>query len=91
MIRYRDRSTDESSTGLTGPRLGVVASRRIGGAVRRNLAKRRVRALFRECWMDLPLPLDVVVVVRREFFDLSYSELQDQFERLGRRWTNHEN
>ena len=31
-------------------RLGVIASRKLGGAVMRNRAKRRLRALFRQIW-----------------------------------------
>lgn len=69
----------------------MVASRKVGGAVRRNLAKRRVRALFRECWMGLPRELDLVVVVRRAFFNHSYADLKDRFERMARQWVDHEN
>lgn len=46
-------------------RLGITASRKIGGAVVRNRAKRLVRAAFRQT-PDLFAPgIDLVVIVRR--------------------------
>jgi ribonuclease P protein component len=54
-------------------RLGVSATRKFGGSVQRNLAKRRVREVFRR--MPMPPGLDVVVVPKREFPDASHAEL----------------
>ncbi|HVO30840.1 MAG TPA: ribonuclease P protein component [bacterium] len=45
------------------PRLGIIASRRVGSAVRRNRAKRLVRQFFRVKTAGLGA-LDVVVVVK---------------------------
>lgn len=45
-------------------RLGVVASRKVGGAVQRNRAKRLVREAFRLAPSLFPAGVDVVVVVR---------------------------
>lgn len=51
--------------GSAAPRLGVVASRKIGTAVVRNRAKRLVREAFRST-RDLWNPgIDLVVIVRR--------------------------
>jgi ribonuclease P protein component len=61
------------------PRLGIVASRKLGDAVRRNRAKRVIRELFRH--LD-PLPIagpDVVVIPRRELFDAPFSDLERDF------------
>lgn len=61
-------------------RLGIVASRKLGDAVRRNRAKRLIREVFRQ---TPPLPgrpaVDVVVIPRRELFDAAYSSLQSDF------------
>lgn len=46
------------------PRLGVVASRKIGGAVQRNRAKRLVRETFRTSPTLFPSGADVVVIIR---------------------------
>jgi ribonuclease P protein component len=49
-----------------GPaRLGITASRTIGGAVVRNRAKRLVRAAFRELGTLFHAGVDLVVIVRK--------------------------
>jgi len=47
------------------PRLGIVASRKIGNAVVRNRAKRLVREAFRSSRNLFASGIDVVVIVRR--------------------------
>ena len=68
------------------PRLGIVASRKLGDAVRRNRAKRLIREIFRQ---TPPLPgrrgVDVVVIPRRELFDAAYSSLESDFHATYRR------
>ena len=67
-------------------RLGLAATRKIGGAVIRNRAKRLARELFRH---HKPIDsLDIVVIPRREFLDAPYDSLEREFgtllERAGR-------
>jgi len=61
-------------------RLGIVASRKLGDAVRRNRAKRLIRQIFRQT-RSLPVRpgVDVVVIPRRELFDAPYSNLESDF------------
>ena len=60
-------------------RLGIVAPRRLGNAVRRNLIKRLVRELFRH---EKPIPVtDLVVLPFREFPDAPFRLLQGDYHR----------
>ncbi|MCA1583920.1 MAG: ribonuclease P protein component [Acidobacteria bacterium] len=61
----------------TGPRLGIAATRKLGGSVQRNLAKRLIREVFRH---HKPAGgIDVVVVPRREMLDVPYVRLEAEF------------
>ena len=45
-------------------RLGIIASRRMGGAVQRNRAKRLLREVFRRNGSQLPAGVDLVAVAK---------------------------
>lgn len=62
-------------------RLSVIASRRVGNAVKRNLGKRRMRQIFRQHQQLLPPHSDVVVVLRSSFDQHSYADLEARFIR----------
>ena len=68
------------------PRLGIVASRKLGDAVHRNRAKRLIREVFR---LNQPLQggagVDLVVIPRRELFDASFIEIDKDFRAAWRR------
>jgi ribonuclease P protein component len=70
-------------------RLGIIASRRFGGAVARNRAKRRVREIFRRHLSvdrQTPVrPLDVVVIPRRELLTSPMSLVESEFAAALRR------
>ncbi len=58
-------------------RLGIAATRKIGGAVSRNRAKRLIREVFRH--NKLAPGFDVVVVPRRELLDASLTAIEAEF------------
>jgi ribonuclease P protein component len=62
-------------------RLGIIASRRIGGAVTRNRAKRRIREIFRQRGdlvraSEERRALDLVVIARREVATAPFATLR---------------
>jgi ribonuclease P protein component len=64
-------------------RLGIVATRRIGGAVKRNRSKRLAREIYRN---NKPRPgLDVVVLPQPSFPDAAYADLEADFRTILRR------
>ncbi len=54
-----------------GPRLGLSVSRKVGGAVDRNLVKRLLREAFGVERSALPTDVDIVVVARPEARELA--------------------
>lgn len=63
--------------GREATRLGVIATRRMGGAVCRNRSKRRARELFRNG--SRAGGLDIVVLPHRGFNDASFAALQTDY------------
>jgi len=70
-------------------RLGIIASRRVGGAVLRNRAKRRLREIFRQGRPDVTLQpqptLDLVVIARADLARAPFSQVRADVESALRR------
>ena len=71
VVQMRDRGDE-------GPaRLGITASKKVGNAVARNRAKRRLRALARDCLAPHARPgHDYVLVARPATPDCDWASLQ---------------
>ena len=61
-------------------RLGIAATRKLGGAVRRNRAKRLIREVFRR--NKIAPGFDVVVIPKRELLDASLTDLEADYRTL---------
>jgi ribonuclease P protein component len=61
-------------------RLGIAATRKLGGAVQRNRAKRVAREIFRR--HKPPAGLDLVVIPRREFLAAEFASLEAEYQSI---------
>jgi ribonuclease P protein component len=61
-------------------RLGIAATRKLGGAVQRNLAKRLIREVFRR--NKIAPGYDVVVIPRRELLDAGLTVLEADYRSI---------
>ena len=73
-------------TQLRGSRLGIVASRKFGGAVQRNRAKRLIREMFRQLGPQASgKTIDLVVIPRRELLTAEFTQVVKDFRSIWRR------
>ena len=59
-------------------RLGIIASRKIGNAVNRNRAKRKIREIFRRHKHLGERDMDIVVISARKLVNLPYAILEQK-------------
>ena len=63
----------------TSTRLGLVVSRKVGGAVVRSRARRLLRESFRRHQHDLTQTVDLVLVARQSIAKFGYGEVEKDF------------
>jgi len=61
------------------PKLGVVTSRKIGGAVERSRARRLLRESFRQHRHEFSQPFELVLVARNSIAGRSFAEVEKDF------------
>ena len=71
--------------GCDASRVGLITSKRIGGAVERNRVRRRLRELMRLTRQQWIPGVWVVVIARRAAVDARFAELQNEWLRLAER------
>ena len=62
--------------GLDRKRLGIIASKKIGNAVVRNLAKRKIREVFRNIKGKIEPAMDIVIVSGRNLIAFPVSVIE---------------
>jgi len=81
-LRARNFALFAAPNDLGFSRLGVVASRKVGGAVRRNRARRLLREAFRLNKNRLRCPCDVILVASPSWQILRLSEVEPDLQQL---------
>jgi ribonuclease P protein component len=59
-------------------RLGIIASKKIGNAVARNRAKRKIRETFRQIKHRIEPALDIVIVSGKDVVKLPYRVIEKE-------------
>lgn len=67
------------------PRLGVVTSKKIGGAVERSRARRLLRESFRRHQHDFSQPVELVLVARNSIAGKACADVEKDFLTVLRR------
>jgi ribonuclease P protein component len=66
-------------------RIGIIASRKVGAAVARNRARRRIREIFRKHQPEIKDGIWLVTILSARATRATYEQLEDDWLRLARR------
>jgi ribonuclease P protein component len=65
--------------------VGIITSRRVGGAVARNKVRRRLREILKSCITQIPAGFLVVIVAKSAAAEASFEQLKAEWLLLARR------
>jgi ribonuclease P protein component len=68
-----------------GTRIGFITSRKVGGAVVRNRARRRLREVVRADRPQLQPGCWIVIIAKPPAATISFSEVQNEWRNLAKR------
>jgi ribonuclease P protein component len=74
----------------TESRVGFVASKRLGNAIKRNYAKRRLRALWAKVIPTLKTPRDYVLIAKPALLTNLFAQLEQDLYKVLRKIEQHE-
>ena len=63
-------------------RIAIIAGRSVGGAVQRNLAKRRMRSAYHSLKSNVIQGYDLVIIARKPILDFAYAHLENALKKL---------
>ena len=61
------------------PKLGVVTSKKIGGAVQRNRARRLLRESFRQHQFELAQQVEIILIARNSIAGRAFAEVEKDY------------
>ena len=67
---------------LSTTRVGVAAGKSVGNAVKRNRAKRLIRAAARELYPQIESGYDLVLIARAPIIQVKMSQVRDALQQL---------
>lgn len=88
-LQARENKQSCENTASQNIRFGLTASKKVGNAVKRNRARRRLRAILQQILPKFGLKgMDYVAIARPQTIDANYKDLLDEVEFLVKRLSN---
>ena len=70
---------------MSSAKVGLITSKRVGGAVVRNKVRRRLRGIIKSCIAEIPSGFLVVIVAKSAAAQATFEQLRAEWLLLARR------